>query len=84
MFPKADPRFRLEAATSQLVRLSSVKLPEPSVVPTPFSKKQPPPKERPTVVTSPAAMANAAAPMSWTDRSSHSPAPESDRPVRSA
>jgi hypothetical protein len=35
---------------------------DPSVVPTPFSKKQPPPKERPIVVTWETAALNAAAP----------------------
>ncbi len=29
------------------MRLVSTKVPEPSVVPTPFTKKQPPPKDKP-------------------------------------
>jgi len=43
------------------VKSVSVKLPDPSVVPTPFSKKQPPPNDRPTVVTLPAAAMKSAA-----------------------
>jgi len=37
-----------------------VKVPLPSVVPTPFSKKQPPPNERPIVVTFETALAKPA------------------------
>jgi integrase len=37
------------------LKVLSVKVPELSVVPTPFSKKQPPPYDRPTAVTAPAA-----------------------------
>jgi Alcohol dehydrogenase GroES-like domain len=42
----------------QPLKLLRVKLPEPSEVPTPFSKKQPPPKERATTVAFWAAAAN--------------------------
>src|SRR5450759_1456896 len=51
----------------------SVNVPDPSVVPTPFSKKQPPPKESPTSVTLLAAALNASAlaDLGWPFQSLH-------------
>jgi len=43
------------------VKAVSVKVPDPSVVPTPFSKKQPPPKDSPTAVALLAAALNSTA-----------------------
>jgi hypothetical protein len=51
----------------------SVRVPDPSVVPTPFSKKQPPPKDSPTAVTLVAAALNAPAlaELGWPFQSLH-------------
>src|SRR5690348_187404 len=58
---EGPPSQRALAVCSQLTaKLCRVNVPLPSLVPTPFSKKQPPPNESPIAVTLEAAAANPA------------------------
>jgi hypothetical protein len=66
------------------LKLLRVKLPEPSEVPTPFSKKEPPPKERATTVAFLAAALNAStlALLGWPFQSLHAVSVGSTRAVK--